>query len=245
MSVAAVASTCPCISGALVTTLSPSDTAASTAVHRLSPSGWVGVRTASGMPSDRSRNIPPGFEDAMKTAGHTFLLVTLHQMVHYGQIADARQDFDQQDGTPNVVISFDATGGRRFAPFPRNSARDFGRLPTPSSGLASKRSPRGSRPAAGHPWSSRPTTILFPPSSGVNEPMKSSHLLAAVAGEQTDRDLLADFDQGGYTPGRIDGVAQRTVIRRQPARGRRHRDASRRLPQRRAARARARGSRGN
>ena len=35
--------------------------------------------------------IPPGFEDAMKTFGHTFLLITLHQMVHYGQIADARR----------------------------------------------------------------------------------------------------------------------------------------------------------
>ena len=35
--------------------------------------------------------VPPGFEDAMKTVGHTFLLTTLHQMVHYGQIADARR----------------------------------------------------------------------------------------------------------------------------------------------------------
>ena len=37
------------------------------------------------------KNIPPGFEDAMKTFGHTFLLITLHNMVHYGQIADARR----------------------------------------------------------------------------------------------------------------------------------------------------------
>lgn len=35
--------------------------------------------------------VPPGFEDAMRTFGHTFLLVALHQMVHYGQIADARR----------------------------------------------------------------------------------------------------------------------------------------------------------
>jgi hypothetical protein len=35
--------------------------------------------------------VPPGFEDAMKTVGQTFLLVTLHQMVHYGQIAVARR----------------------------------------------------------------------------------------------------------------------------------------------------------
>jgi hypothetical protein len=37
------------------------------------------------------KSIPPGFEVAMKTAGHTFLLIALHQMVHYGQIADARR----------------------------------------------------------------------------------------------------------------------------------------------------------
>ena len=36
-------------------------------------------------------NVPPGFEDAMKTVGQSFLLITLHQMVHYGQIADARR----------------------------------------------------------------------------------------------------------------------------------------------------------
>jgi hypothetical protein len=35
--------------------------------------------------------VPPGFEDAMKTVGQTFLLIALHQMVHYGQIADARR----------------------------------------------------------------------------------------------------------------------------------------------------------
>ena len=37
------------------------------------------------------RAVPPGFEDVMKTAGHTLLLISLHQMVHYGQIADARR----------------------------------------------------------------------------------------------------------------------------------------------------------
>jgi DinB superfamily len=34
---------------------------------------------------------PPGFEELMKTFGHTFLLITLHNMVHYGEIADARR----------------------------------------------------------------------------------------------------------------------------------------------------------
>ena len=36
-------------------------------------------------------NVPPGFEDVMTTFGHTLLLVALHNMVHYGQIADARR----------------------------------------------------------------------------------------------------------------------------------------------------------
>ena len=35
--------------------------------------------------------VPPGFEAAMKTAGDTLLLVCLHNMVHYGQIANARR----------------------------------------------------------------------------------------------------------------------------------------------------------
>ena len=37
------------------------------------------------------KEVPPGFEDAMRTIGQTFLLTALHQMVHYGQIADARR----------------------------------------------------------------------------------------------------------------------------------------------------------
>jgi hypothetical protein len=36
-------------------------------------------------------NIPPGFEEAMKTVGSSFMVIALHQMVHYGQIADARR----------------------------------------------------------------------------------------------------------------------------------------------------------
>ena len=35
--------------------------------------------------------VPPGFEDAMKTVGQTFLLIALHNMVHYGQLADVRR----------------------------------------------------------------------------------------------------------------------------------------------------------
>lgn len=39
----------------------------------------------------RPRNVPAGFEDAMKTVGQAFILLSLHRMVHYGQIADARR----------------------------------------------------------------------------------------------------------------------------------------------------------
>lgn len=35
--------------------------------------------------------IPAGFEKAMKTVGQTFLLICLHEMVHYGQVTDARR----------------------------------------------------------------------------------------------------------------------------------------------------------
>lgn len=35
--------------------------------------------------------IPPGFESVMTTFGQTFLLIALHNMVHYGQITDARR----------------------------------------------------------------------------------------------------------------------------------------------------------
>ena len=36
-------------------------------------------------------NVPPVFEEAMKTVGSSFMVIALHQMVHYGQIADARR----------------------------------------------------------------------------------------------------------------------------------------------------------
>lgn len=36
-------------------------------------------------------NVPPGFEEMMTSIGKTFLLIALHNMVHYGQICDARR----------------------------------------------------------------------------------------------------------------------------------------------------------
>jgi hypothetical protein len=36
-------------------------------------------------------HVPPGFESIMTSAGQTLLLIALHNMVHNGQIADARR----------------------------------------------------------------------------------------------------------------------------------------------------------
>jgi hypothetical protein len=35
--------------------------------------------------------VPPGFEDEMRTIGRTFLTIAQHQMLHLGQITDARR----------------------------------------------------------------------------------------------------------------------------------------------------------
>ena len=34
---------------------------------------------------------PPGFEDAMRTKGRSFLLLSLHELMHHGQITDCRR----------------------------------------------------------------------------------------------------------------------------------------------------------
>jgi DinB family protein len=40
--------------------------------------------------------VPPGFENEMRTIGQTFLLISLHNMVHYGQVADVRRAAGKQ-----------------------------------------------------------------------------------------------------------------------------------------------------
>ena len=35
--------------------------------------------------------VPPGFEEMMKTVGQTFLLISMHNMQHAGQLADVRR----------------------------------------------------------------------------------------------------------------------------------------------------------
>jgi hypothetical protein len=37
------------------------------------------------------RNVPPGFENEMRTFGQTLLVIALHNMQHAGQIADTRR----------------------------------------------------------------------------------------------------------------------------------------------------------
>jgi len=51
----------------------------------------------------------------LPTAEGGQIAVERRAIISGDQIADARQDYDQQDGSPNVVISFDSAGGRRFA----------------------------------------------------------------------------------------------------------------------------------
>jgi DinB superfamily len=40
--------------------------------------------------------VPPGFEDEMRTVGQTYLTIAMHQMIHYGQLADARRAAGRQ-----------------------------------------------------------------------------------------------------------------------------------------------------
>jgi len=51
----------------------------------------------------------------LPTAEGGRLAVQRRAMISGDQIAGATQGFDQQDGSPNVIITFDSTGGRRFA----------------------------------------------------------------------------------------------------------------------------------
>ena len=66
-------------------------------------------------PEMLQQNRPPIGAVILPTAEGGRIAVQRRAMISGEQIADARQDYDQQDGTPNVVITFDSTGGRRFA----------------------------------------------------------------------------------------------------------------------------------
>jgi len=46
---------------------------------------------------------PPGLEDLLKTAGDTFLVISMHHMTHRGQVADARRAIGRTPMfTPNM-----------------------------------------------------------------------------------------------------------------------------------------------
>jgi hypothetical protein len=53
-------------------------------LRRLAEVGEAGLDAPSKAP-------PPGFEEALKTVGQGFMLIVIHQMVHYGQVTDARR----------------------------------------------------------------------------------------------------------------------------------------------------------
>ena len=60
----------------------------------------------------------------LPTAEGGRIAVERQRIITGDMIADARQDFDPTDGTPNVVLSFDQTGSRRFA---RTTQENVGR----------------------------------------------------------------------------------------------------------------------
>lgn len=43
-----------------------------------------------------SKNIPPGRENVFGTVGQCFLMASIHPLMHYGQVADARRSLGRQ-----------------------------------------------------------------------------------------------------------------------------------------------------
>jgi len=60
----------------------------------------------------------------LPTAEGGRIAVERRAIISGDMIADARQGFDPNDGTPNVILTFDSTGGRRFA---RTTQENVGR----------------------------------------------------------------------------------------------------------------------
>jgi preprotein translocase subunit SecD len=58
---------------------------------------------------------PPVGSQILPTSEGGRIAVYRRALIVGEMIADARQSYDQQDGTPNVTLSFDNTGSRRFA----------------------------------------------------------------------------------------------------------------------------------
>lgn len=53
-------------------------------LKRLAKTGEAGLDA-------KPMNVPPGFESVMTSIGQTYLLLALHQNVHYGEVCDARR----------------------------------------------------------------------------------------------------------------------------------------------------------
>jgi preprotein translocase subunit SecD len=62
----------------------------------------------------QAHQVPLGSQ-VMPTAQGRPIAVNRRAMITGDQIADAHQDFDHQDGSPNVVINFNSDGSNRFA----------------------------------------------------------------------------------------------------------------------------------
>ena len=71
-----------------------------------------------------ARRAPPGGQ-ILPCAEGGAICVERQAIIRGDMISDARQDYDPNDGTPNVVLSFNQTGSRRFA---RTTQENTGRL---------------------------------------------------------------------------------------------------------------------
>ncbi|MCX8476101.1 MAG: protein translocase subunit SecD [Sphingomonas sp.] len=70
-------------------------------------------------------NIPPGSQ-VLPHQGGGQVAVFRSAMITGDMLVDARQDYDQQDGTPGVAIQLDGVGSRRFAKVTQeNSGKPF------------------------------------------------------------------------------------------------------------------------
>ncbi len=69
-------------------------------------------------PADLAKGIAPIGSQVLPyvdNPGQPFIAVKRSVIISGDQLADARQEFDQQTNAPNVAITFDSVGGRRFA----------------------------------------------------------------------------------------------------------------------------------
>jgi preprotein translocase subunit SecD len=84
------------------------------------------VNTAVDAAAIQSGNIPPDTQVLPYEEGGGQIAVFRSAMITGDMLVDARQDYDQQDGTPGVSLSLDGIGSRRFAKVTtENSGKPF------------------------------------------------------------------------------------------------------------------------